>query len=234
MALWQGQRDPGRHQGPFTRSQDHVVGRDEIGSGIAGMGIAGQREIRIEAKDGDLDGGHRVGHGVGHWVGHWVGHGRTIPLTSVEYDERLSVPLRWWVQGTMLVASLWLAMIVALPATAAWTISAFAMIGLAFGLLAYGAARVSVDGGFLRAGRARIEGFHLGASSALDPEATRRISGVEADARAYLLLRPYLKRAVQVEITDPGDPAPYWLISTRHPDELARALAELTESTAAG
>src|SRR4051812_16672061 len=36
-------------------------------------------------------------------------------LLSVEYQERLGVPLRWWVQGTMLVASLWLAVVVALP-----------------------------------------------------------------------------------------------------------------------
>jgi hypothetical protein len=222
MTLRQGQRDSGPHQGPLARRQDHVLGRDQVGSGVAGMGVAGQREVRIEADDGDLE------------VGHRVGHGRTIPLTPVDYDERLSVPLRWWVQGTMLVASLWLAMIVALPPPAAWAIAGVAMIGLALGLLAYGAARVTVDGGFLRAGRARIAGFHLGASHVLDAEATRRIAGAEADARAYLLLRPYLKRAVQVEITDPADPAPYWLISTRHPDELARALAELTESPTAG
>jgi len=226
VTLGQGERDPGRHQEPFTRREDHVLGRDQVGSGVAGVGIAGQREVRIQAEDPDL----RVGHGVGCAVG----HGRTIPLTPVEYDERLSVPLRWWVQGTMLVASLWLAMIVALPPTAAWTLTAIAMAGLALALLAYGAARVTVDEGSLRAGRARIAGLHLGTSSALDAEATRRISGVEADARAYLLLRPYLKRAVQVEITDPADPAPYWLISTRRPDELARVLTELTESTAAG
>ena len=30
------------------------------------------------------------------------------------YSERLGVPLRWWVQGTMFVATLWLAVIVAL------------------------------------------------------------------------------------------------------------------------
>ena len=226
VALRQGQRDSGPHQGPLPRRQDHVFGRHQVGPRVTGMGIAGQREVRIEADNGDLE--------VGHGVGSRVGHGRTIPLTPVEYDERLSVPLRWWVQGTMLVATLWLAMIVALPATAAWAISAVAMAGLALGLVAYGAARVTVDGGFLRAGRARIAGFHLGGSSALDAEATRRISGAEADARAYLLLRPYLKRAVQVEITDPADPAPYWLISTRHPDDLARALAELTESSSAG
>ena len=64
----------------------------------------------------------------------------------------------------------------------------------------------------------------------LDADATRRLAGVEADARAYLLLRPYLKRAVRVEITDPADPAPYWLVSTRHPDELAAALDALTRS----
>ena len=49
-----------------------------------------------------------------------------------------------------------------------------------------------------------------------------------ADARAYLVLRPYLKRAVKVEITDPADPAPYWLVCTRHPEELAKALNALT------
>jgi hypothetical protein len=224
VALRQGQRHTRADQGPLTRRQDHVLGRDQVGPGVTRMGVARQREVRIESDDGDLEVGHSS---TRNRVGFRVGHGRTIPLTPVEYDERLSVPLRWWVQGTMLVASLWLAMIVALPAAAAWTITAIAMAVLALALLAYGAARVTVEGGFLRAGRARIAGFHLGGSSALDAEATRRMSGAEADARAYLLLRPYLKRAVQVEITDPADPAPYWLLSTRHPDRLARAIAGL-------
>ena len=38
------------------------------------------------------------------------------------------------------------------------------------------------------------------------------MAGVDADARAYLLLRPYLKRAVQVDLADPADPTPYWLL----------------------
>ena len=33
----------------------------------------------------------------------------------VTYRERLGVPFRWWVQGTMLVATLWLALVVATP-----------------------------------------------------------------------------------------------------------------------
>lgn len=149
-----------------------------------------------------------------------------------QYDERLGVPLRWWVQGTMLVASLWLAVVVALPAVAAWTISAVAMVLLALGLLAFGSARISVRDGVLSAGRAHIAVEHLGAVTALDAEETRRTAGREADARAYLLLRPYLKRAVRVQVDDPRDPTPYWLVSTRHPDELARVLAAISDSPA--
>jgi hypothetical protein len=154
--------------------------------------------------------------------------------SPVDYDERLGVPLRWWVQGTMLVASLWLAVIVSLPATAAWVVTGIALAVLVGVLVSVGSARLTVRDGTFRAGRATISGAHLGTATPLDPESTRRASGVEADARAFLLLRPYLKRSVKVEITDPADPTPYWLVSTRHPDRLARALTALNESSPAG
>jgi hypothetical protein len=151
-----------------------------------------------------------------------------VDPVHLAYRERLGVPLRWWVQGTMLVASLWLACIVAVPDAVAWVVTAVAMALLAAGLGSYGSARLEVDEAGFRAGRARIGSEHLGAAEALDAERTRRVSGPEADARAFLLLRPYLKRAVRVEITDPADPAPYWLVSSRHPEQLAGALTRLT------
>ena len=154
-------------------------------------------------------------------------------MICVEYDERLSVPLRWWVQGTMLVATLWLAVVVALPPSAAWAVTAVAGLALAVGLTAFGAARVRVDHGVFRAGPAHIEGRYLGAVTALDAEQARLVAGRDADARAFLLLRPYLKRAVRVEVVDPADPTPYWLVGTRHPDRLAGALTALrTEPSA--
>lgn len=152
-----------------------------------------------------------------------------MTLTPV-YSERLGVPLRWWVQGTMLVATLWLAVVVALPALAAWLVTAVALGLLAFLFWSYGSARIVISDGVFRAGRAHIPAGFLGDATALDAEETHRTAGVEADARAYLLLRPYLKRAVRVEITDPADPAPYWLVGTRHPEELARALSALTHA----
>ena len=143
------------------------------------------------------------------------------------YYERLGVPLRWWAQGTMLVASLWLTVVVAIPGPAPWVITGAAFALLALGLFWYGDARVIVEDGWFRAGRARIEAKYVGDVAALDAEQTRLVAGRDADARAYLLLRPYLKRAVQVTIVDPADPTPYWLVSSRHPEALAGALATL-------
>ena len=145
-------------------------------------------------------------------------------VTAVRYRERLSVPLRWWVQATMFLATLWLAFIVATPSWLAWTVTG-ACFAVTFGLLAYvGWALVEVTDTEFRAGRARIPRHLLGTPEPLDHEQTRRMLGVEADARAYLATRPYLKAAVKVPVSDPDDPAPYWLVGTRYPDRLAAAL----------
>jgi hypothetical protein len=141
------------------------------------------------------------------------------------YRERLHVPLRWWVQATMFLATLWLALIVALPGWVAWGAST-ALLGALYGLFAWlGATSVEVRGGVLYAGPATIPLALLGEAEALDKEATRRVHGVDADARAFLVTRPYISRAVKVMIDDPADPTPYWLISSRHPHRLAAVLA---------
>jgi hypothetical protein len=151
----------------------------------------------------------------------------------VDYAERLTVTLRWWVQGTMFVASLWLAVLAATPETVAWSVTAVAMAVLVALFVGYGRPRVSVDGTTFRAGRAHIPLELVGPATALDADGVRRQAGVDADARAYLLLRPYLKRGVRVDIADPADPTPYWLVSSRRPDALVSALeAGRTRQTA--
>ena len=142
----------------------------------------------------------------------------------MDYAERLTVPLRWWVQGTMFVASLWLAVLAATPETVAWSVTAVAMAVLVALFVGYGRPRVSVDGTTFRAGRAHIPLELVGPATALDADGVRRQAGVDADARAYLLLRPYLKRGVRVDIADPADPTPYWLVSCRRPEAVVTAV----------
>jgi hypothetical protein len=149
------------------------------------------------------------------------------------YHERLSVPLRWWVQGTMLVATFWLAFVVSTPALVAWTATAVLLLIMVVLLSGYGSARIEVSDGWLRVGRASIEGEFVGEVEPLDAAETRRVAGRDADVRAYLLLRPYLKRSVKVTLRDHRDPTPYWLVNTRYPDHLAAAIRVISGSGAA-
>lgn len=127
----------------------------------------------------------------------------------------------------MLVATFWFAIAVAIPSVlAAALISAGFGALVALGFLTYGGTRITVDEHELRVGKAHIERSFLGGCEPLDQEDTRRVAGVDADARAHLVLRPYLKRSVRITIVDPADPTPYWLVSTRHPKQLASALAD--------
>lgn len=142
----------------------------------------------------------------------------------MEYDEKLHVPLRWWVQATMFLALVWLAFAVALPIAVAWAAAGTLALGTYGLFLGYGAARVRVSAGMFRAGRASIPLALLHDPVPLDAEDTRRVAGRDADARAYHLLRPYLKRSVRVTVADPADPTPYWLVMTRRPEQLAAAL----------
>jgi hypothetical protein len=155
---------------------------------------------------------------------------RVSSTARVEYDERLRVPLRWWALLTMFMATVLLSFLVATPVWVALAATGALTLVVSVVLVSYGAARVCVRDGELRAGRARIPVRLLGAPVAHDATASRRLAGMDADARAYLLLRPYVKRSVQVPVHDPDDPTPYWLLSTRHPDRLVTALGHAAPS----
>jgi hypothetical protein len=153
-------------------------------------------------------------------------------VTTPGYSERLHVPLRWWALATMFLATVLLAFLVATPAWVALATTGVLTAATAALFVGYGGARVEVvaeerrgDGRpVLRAGRAHIPVDQLGVPVALDARASRRLAGIDADARAYLLLRPYVARSVQVPVQDPHDPTPYWLVSSRRPDRLVAAL----------
>lgn len=145
---------------------------------------------------------------------------------STTYAERLYVPVRWWILGTLFLATLWLAFIVALPGWIAWSATG-AAVAITYALFwLIGSARVAVRDETLIAGQAHIPVRLLGDPEPLDRVNTRRVQGVDADARAYLLMRPYLKQSVRVPVRDRADPTPYWLVSTRHPERLSQRLRE--------
>ena len=89
---------------------------------------------------------------------------------------------------------------------------------------------IAVVDGELVAGRARVPVTLLGRSLAARGPDARQERGPELDARAFLLIRGWVDPVLKVELVDPNDPTPYWLLSTRRPE----ALAEAVETAQAG
>ncbi|GAA1987038.1 DUF3093 domain-containing protein [Isoptericola halotolerans] len=86
---------------------------------------------------------------------------------------------------------------------------------------------VEVADGELRAGTAHVPVGLLGpVTPVFSAEEMRVQLGPELDARAYVCLRSWARTGLKAELVDPLDPTPYWLISTRRPDDLAAAIEE--------
>ncbi len=145
------------------------------------------------------------------------------------FRERLTVPLAWWVLAALFALSMLAA--VGLYLGPVWGVGAFvASLAVPAGLFLSTAEVIEVDADELRVGRAVIERSYIARCRALDVSATDARGGVDADARAHLVLKPYVRTAVEVELADPADPVPYWLVSTRRPARLAAALDAATVS----
>lgn len=147
------------------------------------------------------------------------------------YHEHLRVPASWWALGFVLIALLGAQLFAAeLYAGSGWLLAAAGCVlfagAVAALLVQSGRALVEISGGELRAGRARLPLERTGEVTALDEKQTKLLRGARADPRAFVMTRPYLKRAVYIEVTGTGPGGPYWLVGSRRPEELAAAIGQ--------
>ena len=140
------------------------------------------------------------------------------------YRERLRVPVSWWLLAVPVIAILGGEVYAGFGGFIPALIYAVFVVAVAGFLLAWGAASVEVTDGALRAGGATLPLSQIGDVVALDEKQAALLRGPRADPAAHLMLRPYLKRAVYIALADPGSAVPYWLVATRHPEELATAI----------
>ena len=152
--------------------------------------------------------------------------------TVAAYRERVHAPVWLWLVGTALTASLGVAYGYRLGTVPGLVTFAVAQALLTWWLVAT-APLVVVDDLVLRAGKARLPLRHVGRIAPLDSAQSRDAGGRLADPAAYLCLRSWVSRTVLVEVEDPEDPHPYWLVSTRHGHDLARVLAAARDAALA-
>lgn len=118
-----------------------------------------------------------------------------------------------------LVIAIWAAFdnSVALTAFVAATI---AIIYISFAMRSI----ITIDGKELRIDRAHIEVKYLGEVTILDSPAMRLLRTRDADPAAFLAIKFWAPTGIKIEVTDPRDPTPYWLVTSKRSKEIATLL----------
>ncbi|MHA6783567.1 DUF3093 domain-containing protein [Pseudonocardia saturnea] len=151
----------------------------------------------------------------------------TEPATSGTsgFDERLSVPWWWYLPSTGVAVLLGAEIHMGYPGLRSWIGYAVLIPLAALVLVWLGRARVQVRDGELRAGPATLPLRHVGRVDVIRGRDDKQVAlGPDLDPAAYMLHRAWVKPVVRLEVTDPQDPTPYWVVSVRDADALVRAL----------
>jgi hypothetical protein len=145
-----------------------------------------------------------------------------MPTSQPRYREKL-YPSVWIFLATALVIPA--SLLVFLPISELpGAVVAAGLYGAIVALLLVTTPTVEVGDGLLRAGRARLPlSVASGARAVRGPDAVQE-RGVGLHADAWLLIRGWIPDVVRVDLADPDDPTPYWIVSSRRPDELAAAI----------
>jgi hypothetical protein len=148
-----------------------------------------------------------------------------------EHTERLSLPWWLWLGGLAAAALLAVELWMGAPGVRAWLPFAVLLPAAAAGLAWLGRIRIAVRDGELRVDDARLPVRFVADVVPLDAAGRREALGVGADPLAFVVQRPWIPGAVQVVLDDPADPTPFWVVSTRHPVELAEAVLAARDAT---
>lgn len=140
------------------------------------------------------------------------------------FDERLSVPLWWYLPAIGVAVLLGAEVHMGYPGMRSWIGYAVTVPLMLLLLVRLGRTRVRVEQGELRVGAASLPLRHIGRTEIVRPADKQVALGPELDPTAFLLHRAWIGPVVRVEVTDPADPTPYWIFSVRRPEALLAAM----------
>jgi membrane protein implicated in regulation of membrane protease activity len=144
------------------------------------------------------------------------------PSSVTHYDERLWPNFWVWLIAAGTAAAV-VVMLAPISMTAGIIGAIVAAILLAVLLIA-STPRILVTDTMLHVGRAQIERRYVGQVEAYTGEAATEQRGPKLNGTAYMCMRGWIDPVVTIQITDETDLTPYWIASTRRPQQLAAAL----------
>jgi len=143
--------------------------------------------------------------------------------SPVVFKERASWPIWLWAFLLFLSGSLGIAIWAALGNTWAEVSMLTQLVGLLF-LSQSTPLEIEVTADLLRVGPARIERKYISGVTSLTSEEMRILRGPKINTAAYMQIRFWISTGVKITISDPQDPTPYWLVSSKKAHQLAGAL----------
>lgn len=151
--------------------------------------------------------------------------GASAPSPGIVYSEKLWVPWWYWVLGA-LGAAVCTAQI-AFNRPIGWLIGG-GIVCFAVGvwiLLSWSKTVVAVEVDetgqrWLHAGSAVLPASVVEKSLVVPKSAQRNALGRQLDPAAFLVTHSWIPTMVLLVLDDPEDPTPYWMVSTRRPEEL--------------
>lgn len=149
--------------------------------------------------------------------------------SEVLYSESQRVPLAWWLFGALFVALVsWQAQ---MQREWYWGVAFGVITGAAvvWSLMSMSSTVVSVvrepDATvWLRVGPAKLPAEVVSRTLAIPPTAKQAAMGRQLDPAAYVVHKGWIPTMAMLVLDDPDDPTPYWLISSKEPQELLEAL----------
>ncbi|MFJ5957961.1 DUF3093 domain-containing protein [Paenarthrobacter sp. NPDC092416] len=103
-------------------------------------------------------------------------------------------------------------------------IAALVLLAIMTVLLMTSTPTITVTQETLQVGRATIDRKFVGTVEAFRKEEATAERGPRLNGLAYMCFRGWIDPVVKIQITDPADRTPYWLASSRRPEELVAAL----------
>jgi hypothetical protein len=150
-------------------------------------------------------------------------------ITAPAFGERLRLSHWMWLPALVVDAIVAFEILLGFATLPAWVPFAVVVPATVAALVWLGRVRVAVAGDEFLVDDARLPAAVIADVVALDAAGKREALGVGAHPLAFVIQRPWIGPAVQVLLDDPADPTPYWVISTRHPVELATTLLAAKE-----
>jgi len=150
----------------------------------------------------------------------------TKTSNSASYSERVFPGLSFFLATLFAPAALYL---IVLAFDDFWALITFVVSEIVIIFLGlFAAPTLSLSSKMLSIGRVSIPTQYVKGITAIEASAQQSEKGPKLNPSAYVRFQVGVKGLLKVELNDPNDPTPYWLISSRNPELVAKKFVDLT------